>query len=256
VALSQTELQQFQANGFVVRRKLCASGVIAQLDREIEGIHEAMHAHTPPTVHVSWEVDGTPDDPPRIRQLMNSEMVCPTIDAISRDAELLSIMRQLIGPNVMLYHSKLMLKAARNGSYTPWHQDWGYWHVSSREPTQINCMLAIDPMDQDNGCIRYSPGSHRAGLIPHSDFKTDSFNIGIPGNLEAFENVPVELDPGDAVFFGPLVLHCSAPNQSGRDRRANTFAFDRTRNQLGRELPVSRLRLGTVEPEESPSIGA
>ncbi len=52
------------------------------------------------------------------------------------------------------------------------------------------------------------------------------------------------MEPGDAVFFGPLVIHGSGPNRSTRDRRANTFAFDRPANQLHGDLPAANWRRG------------
>jgi ectoine hydroxylase len=58
---------------------------------------------------------------------MGSELVSPTIAAISRHEAVLAVLRQLIGPEIWLYHSKLMMKAAHDGSFTPWHQDFQYW---------------------------------------------------------------------------------------------------------------------------------
>jgi ectoine hydroxylase-related dioxygenase (phytanoyl-CoA dioxygenase family) len=52
------------------------------------------------------------------------------------------------------------------------------------------------------------------------------------------------MGPGDAVFFGPLVIHGSGPNASDRHRRANTFAFDRPGNRLNGELAPASWRCG------------
>jgi ectoine hydroxylase-related dioxygenase (phytanoyl-CoA dioxygenase family) len=37
--------------------------------------------------------------------------------------------------------------------------------------------------------------------------------------------VAIEMQPGDCVFFGPLVIHGSDGNRSAYDRRANTVAY-------------------------------
>ena len=102
----------------------------------------------PEGVGLAWEDYQDEGRPKRIRQLMNSEMVSPVLMDISRSDEVLSVMEQLIGPDIYLYHSKLLMKAAHDGTFTPWHQDFGYWHHGFNEPTQINCMLAIDPGDR------------------------------------------------------------------------------------------------------------
>ncbi|HEY3233911.1 MAG TPA: phytanoyl-CoA dioxygenase family protein [Polyangiaceae bacterium] len=256
MTLTQAELESFHQQGFLVRRGLCKKEWIEKLRQETEDLHEAMSRHAPSNVHISWEEDLPSGSPPRIRQLMCSEVVCPTLDALSRDPELLSMVADLMGPNVLLFHSKLLMKAKRNGSFTPWHQDWGYWRYHSKLPTHINCMLAIDPMEAENGCIRFVPGSHLWGAVEHQSFPSDSFSIGISGDPEAFPSQLVPMDAGDAVFFGPLILHCSSPNLSQRDRRANTFAFDRPGNQLNGELPSHSLRLGSLPASLSAAAAA
>ncbi len=239
--LADDELARFHARGWIVVRGLVGPAELERLRAESDGLHQAMAAHTPPGVHVSWEQDAAVDTP-RIRQLMNSEQVSPTIDAVSRSPRMLAILHQLVGPELFLFHSKLMMKAARDGSFTPWHQDWGYWQHHAIAPTQINCMLAIDPADVGNGAIRFVDGSHSSGPIDHQDMRSDSFNIGLAGGLDAFAATLVDMDPGDGVFFGPLVIHGSGPNTSDRDRRANTFAYDRPANQRGGELPEANRR--------------
>ena len=242
MALDQEQRDHYHRQGYVVVRGLIDPQALDALQREVDGLHERMAADAPPEVGVSWE-ELEPGHAPRIRQLMHSQQVCPTIDAISRGDAVLDIMEQLIGPDILLFHSKLMMKSAKDGTFTPWHQDWGYWRHHSAEPSQVNCMLAIDPATEANGCIRFVPGSHRQGPIDHQDLKTSSFSIGLEGDLDAYEAVPVIMDPGDAVFFGPLVIHGSAPNTSGQHRRANTFAFDKPGNSTP-ELPADRLRRG------------
>lgn len=239
--LSPEQIATYHREGFLVLRQLIGAPEVAELSHQVDGLHERMAATPAPGVQCSWEEGGQSR---RIRQLMNSEVVSPAIDALSRDARLLEPLAQLMGPDIMLFHSKLMMKAARDGSFTPWHQDWGYWQRHSSRPSHINCMLAVDGQDEANGCIRFVPGSHLQGAVAHTDLKTSSFNIGLPGGMDAYPSVPVEMAPGDAVFFGPLVIHGSAPNTSGRDRRANTFAFDVPGNR-DPELSPDRIRRGT-----------
>ncbi|MBA2481686.1 MAG: phytanoyl-CoA dioxygenase family protein [Planctomycetes bacterium] len=242
--LSAAELAAFRAKGYHVVRGLFDPNHMERLAVETEGLHARMAAHAPEEVDVSWE-EGLPDGrPPRIRQLMHSERVSPIIDTMSRSDEILDILEQLIGPDIYLFHSKLMMKAAHDGTFTPWHQDWGYWQYGNIQPSQVNCMLAIDAADEENGSIRFVDGSHLQGPVDHARFASSSFSIGLEGGLDAFPSTLLEFAPGDAVFFGPLVIHGSGPNASARDRRANTFAFDRCGNQKNGELPERMHRRG------------
>lgn len=242
--LTPEQVAAFHERGYVVVRGLVDAETMARLSSECEGLHEAMAQDPPPGVGVSWEEALSADGQPRIRQLMHSEVVSPTLQAISCSDALLDILTQLMGDDVWLYHSKLMMKPARDGSFTPWHQDFQYWQYGSREPRQVNCMLAIDPNIEANGALRFVVGSHKEGLKPHATFASKSFNIGFEGGLDAFPSTMVELQPGDAVFFGALVIHGSAPNHSELDRRANTFAFDVVGNQKEGELPERNWRRG------------
>lgn len=248
--LTSSELAHFYANGWVLRKGLFSASRIAELGREIDGLHDSCARSETVGAYVSWEDDMDQAKPKRIRQLMGSEVVSPAIDAMSRSDGMLSIMRQLIGPDVYLFHSKLMMKAARDGSFTPWHQDFQYWQFESKLPTQVNCMLFIDGADLENGCLQMMDGSQRKGLLPIHNLKSTSFNIGLEGNLNDFPSTPIPTDPGDAIFFGSYVIHGSGPNGSDRHRRANTFAFDRPGNVSaeGKGLPLSHHRQGKPDP--------
>jgi len=243
-SLSRSELDSYKERGYLVRRRLFDLTLATDLSREIEELHRKMAEMAPENVHVSWEVDLPSEKPRRIRQLMHSEKVSPIIDAMSRSDEILDILQALMGPEIYLFHSKLMMKAAHDGSFTPWHQDWGYWQHESLEPSQVNCMLFIDRADTENGSIRFVDGSHLGGAAAHRDFASDSFRLGLDGGLDAYDATLLEMDPGDAVFFGPLVIHGSGPNPSPRDRRANTFAYDKPNNQKRAQLPADRYRRG------------
>lgn len=245
--LSAAELAHFHEHGWVLRRGLVDHCRIAAIAAEIDGLHQRMDAGPEPEgVGVSWE-DGIV--PRRIRQLMASERVSPLIDAVSRSEPVLAILRQLIGPDVLLYHSKLMMKAAGDGSFTPWHQDYQYWVRESFRPTQVNCMLSIDASDEANGALRMVDGSHQLGLLAPTHINSSSFSIGLPGDLAAWPSTLVATEPGDAIFFGAYVVHGSGPNASPRDRRANTFAYDAPGNWrpgVGgmQALPAERWRCG------------
>ena len=248
--LTALELAHFHDHGWVLKKALFSSGRIAELGREIDGLHERCAREDLPGIGVAWEDALDETKPKRIRQLMNSEVVSPLIDAMSRSPEMLSIMRQVIGPDVYLFHSKLMMKAARDGSFTPWHQDFQYWQFESKLPTQVNCMLYVDGSDEENGCLRMVDGSQRKGLLPIHRLKSSSFNIGLAGGLDDYPATSIPTAPGDAIIFGAYVIHGSGPNGSDRHRRANTFAFDRPGNvkAAGHGHPLRQFRCGTPDP--------
>ncbi len=224
--LSQEQIDTYNAQGFLLVKGFIDPATIAQIKSETEGLHEAFAGKGgyPGAVGITWE-DLPTGTAARIRQLMGSQNVSATIRAISESTELIGAIEQLLGARAELFHSKLMMKAAQSGSFTPWHSDWGYWRTTFKTPTQMNAFLAIDPSTLTNGCIRYVPGSHRE-YLEHSVFENASgFSIGLPGDLDAFDAEPLEMQPGDIAFHGSYAIHASEANRSDQSRVMNTFAY-------------------------------
>ncbi|MBE83105.1 MAG: hypothetical protein CME21_11120 [Gemmatimonadetes bacterium] len=233
MSLTDLEKNQFDEAGYLVRRGLFCDKDIRAIRSEIEDLHDRMAAEPPDGVGISWEEFGDVNTPRLIRQLMHSEVVSPTLNRMLRSDTMLDIVEALIGENVSLYHSKLLMKAANDGSAIPWHQDFAYWKQEANDPLMVNCMVAIDGADLANGCTEFVSGSHQWGLQDHEREKT-SFGVFLPGHYQDRDDATaVEMAPGDAVFFSALIIHGSAPNTSGRSRRLNTFAFNVTGNGEG-----------------------
>jgi ectoine hydroxylase-related dioxygenase (phytanoyl-CoA dioxygenase family) len=193
-----------------------------------------MAADTPEEVHVAWEQYEGDNQPRLIKQLMHSERISPTLNELLRSDLMLDIIEQLIGPNICLYHSKLLLKSSRDGTAVPWHQDYSYWKTEENEPLMVNCQMAIDRSTRANGCIQFVPGSHRTGLQEHVT-TGEVFSRHLPGPAyyhERDDAVAVEMEPGDGVFFNALIVHGSAPNTSTDERRMNTFAYNVIGNNI------------------------
>ena len=225
-ALSQHQIDTYNEKGFLLVKGLVDSETAGRIKTETEGLHEAFAGKGgyPGAVGITWE-DLPEGEAPRIRQLMGSQNVSRTIREIGESPELIGAIEQLLGAEADLFHSKLLMKAALSGSFTPWHSDWGYWRFGFTSPTQMNAFLAIDPSTLENGCIRYVPGSHRE-FIEHSTFEnTSGFAIGLPGGLDAFDAEPLEMEPGDVAFHGSITLHASDANRSTQSRVMNTFAY-------------------------------
>jgi ectoine hydroxylase-related dioxygenase (phytanoyl-CoA dioxygenase family) len=238
--LTAAEIEQFHEQGYLVREDLVPPDWLVQIRAELEGLHERMVRETPPEVHVSWESDVDPALQGRIKQLMHAERISPTIDRLLRSDHVLEIVEALIGPEIALYHCKLLMKAARGGTVTPWHQDYAYWVAEDNRPLMLNCMFQIDGSSQENGCLQVVPGSHRRGLMTH-DRQGKVFSVFLPGYFQPRPDaVPLPLRAGSAVFFGPMIIHGSDANHSDQERRACTIAYNVTGNGKGRVREVLR----------------
>jgi phytanoyl-CoA hydroxylase len=225
--LTPDQIDCYNENGFLHIKGFIDPEVVKSIRAEIEGIHERM-ASTPsadrPNAHVTWE-DLPEGEPKKIRQLMGSQHVSQTIASIISSNKMIGAMVELLGDEVELFHSKLMMKAAKKGSFTPWHSDWGYWRNTFKTPRLMNAFLAIDHSTLENGCIRYVPGSHKEYLEHTQNKSASGFGIGLPSDVNAFENIPIEMEPGDVAFHDAICIHASEANTSAHSRIMNTFAY-------------------------------
>jgi len=133
---------------------------------------------------------------------------------------------ELLGEPVVGKNLQYFNKPPGTGQATPAHQD-GYYFML--EPCRALTMwMALDPVDEENGCVRYLRGSHLDGMRPHGRTQTLGFSQGIVnfGNNETREEVPCPANPGDLLAHHALTIHRADANLSStRSRRALGFIF-------------------------------
>jgi phytanoyl-CoA hydroxylase len=186
--LDGDERRQFAADGYVVRREVFS---------RVHGIEP--FAHLSPALH-AWALDPRCIEP----------------------------MQDLIGDaSPILFTEKLNLKRPRHGGENPLHQDYPYWDDTAGDATRVaTAMVFLDDATLENGCLHVVPGSHREGTWRR---RTDTDEFGRNEiDATAYPDahlVPLELGAGAVVFFGPFLVHRSAPNRSERERRALLWSY-------------------------------
>jgi ectoine hydroxylase-related dioxygenase (phytanoyl-CoA dioxygenase family) len=100
------------------------------------------------------------------------------------------------------------------------HQDNYYLRV--KPGTCMAAWMALDPCDEDNGCMQVVPGSHDWPILcPEKADTSISFTdvtVPLPERAAA---VPVIMEAGDVLFFNGSIVHGSLPNRTkDRFRRA------------------------------------
>ena len=112
-------------------------------------------------------------------------------------------------------------KPPQFGNPTPPHQDGYYFMLEPNEA--VTMWLALDEVDEENGCVRYIPGSHKRGIRPHSRTTTLGFSQGISdyGDEDCAVEVPMHARPGDLLVHHSLTVHRANGNSSSvRSRKA------------------------------------
>jgi len=132
---------------------------------------------------------------------------------------LLDIIEQLLGPNILLYSVAYIIKEAHSESHVSWHQDLTYWGLDS--DAQVSVWLALSDASEASGCMHMIPGSHTSGQQQHHTTQ-DKNNVLLSGqtvtNLDTTNAVVTSLAAGQASLHHGWTLHSSKPNTSD-DRR-------------------------------------
>jgi ectoine hydroxylase-related dioxygenase (phytanoyl-CoA dioxygenase family) len=152
----------------------------------------------------------------------------------------LDVVETLVGPDVLALQTMLFVKRP-GSSGQGYHQD--SFHILTQPDTLIGAWLALDPADEENGCVRITAGSQHEPVYPDVDEGAghggdrlladipaiagaddpDERRNGLAAVAARYEarEVAAVLEPGDVVFFGGRVLHRSHANRSpSRSRRS------------------------------------
>jgi ectoine hydroxylase-related dioxygenase (phytanoyl-CoA dioxygenase family) len=153
-------------------------------------------------------------------QLNHLHVVCPYISDLVRSPVIVDAVELILGPDILAWGSSLFLKPSRSPGFVSWHQDLTYWGLNNDK--EVSVWIALGPAYKDNGCMRFVPGSHKAGQIDHID-TVDDANILTRGQnadveVKEDETVYVELDPGQASLHHGHLLHASGPNNTDQPR--------------------------------------
>jgi phytanoyl-CoA hydroxylase len=135
-------------------------------------------------------------------------------------------------PGMRIWHDQTLIKE-------PWappsnfHLDNVLW--SFHHPGSISIWVALDDVEEKNGCMHFMPGSQLEVVDPALDFPTTPAGRAVrPGEGTYFDKypewksrdpVPCVMKAGSATFHNGLTLHGAGSNMTPRRRRAMTCAF-------------------------------
>ena len=128
-------------------------------------------------------------------------------------------MADLIGPNVQLHHTKLFQKPPETGGAFPMHQDCPYF--PHEKHSMMACTIHLTDTDEQMGCLRVWPGSHKLGPLPvHKEPHGGSqYQYLDPAEYPIDRATACPAQRGDVLFFSYLTIHGSDLNRSDRVRK-------------------------------------
>jgi ectoine hydroxylase-related dioxygenase (phytanoyl-CoA dioxygenase family) len=137
------------------------------------------------------------------------------------------------------------------------HQDNHFLRV--HPGTCIAAWMALDDCDEENGCLQVVPGSQSLPHLCHEDADTStSFTdkgVRLPSGMHS---VPVQMKPGDVLFFHGMLIHGSYPNTSKSRFRRSLIAHYASQDAVkcaDYYFPLLNMRGKEVELEDNPGGG-
>lgn len=136
------------------------------------------------------------------------------------DERLVSLVRQLLGDEALLIVDQIFMKPPRIGSEKPYHQDNFYFKLTPNDKG-LTAWIALDDVDEENGCLRYIDGSHHDGIIAHWPIEGEEYNLAPrEAEIDYSRESLAPVRKGGVVFHHLETLHRSGRNESTRWRRA------------------------------------
>jgi len=213
--MTEAHLDHYRTKGWV-----CVEGLFhpAEADRAAEVIL-AIADRERETAKDGYNVDISEDGeraPRKVNEPFVKDAYC---QRMLLDTRLRVCLTQLLGSQPLLMVDQALLKPPRFGSAKPYHQD-NYYFRCEPDDEVVTAWVALDDVDEENGCLRYIDGSHRGPILPHDQVAGEDHNYVPPTELiDLSKESPAVARKGAVVFHHSRALHTSHRNESDRWRR-------------------------------------
>jgi ectoine hydroxylase-related dioxygenase (phytanoyl-CoA dioxygenase family) len=234
--LNPSQIAEFNRNGCLLGERIISDSEIDELRSELDRVirkgqeKEGFAPDEPKPVLIS-NLSGRADSP--VWQIVNIWQTSPAFERLIFNPQLSRGVSQLTGESdLQIWHDQIQYKPAHHGGVNNWHQDAPYWPILRplEDPGMpITAWVALDDVDEDNGCMWMVPGSHRWGNHikylegnPLDRFHEMGNDFTPPADAQVREvkRVPWPVKKGAVSFHHSLTWHGSGKNISDRPRRA------------------------------------
>lgn len=257
--LSAAQKTAFDRDGYVIVEAFLSAGEVESIRNEISAIVDRYPDVPEELVQIEPAVRRGTVTPDRVelgvRKLFRMTRHNELFRSLAHHPGMVGIAVELLGPDVVLFQSMLLMKPPRFGGQKVWHQDNAYFRL---EPNDVfGFWIALDDADVENGCMHVIPGSHREGIGEHGGVADD---YGLSSAPTADDAVACVMKTGDALVFHGETYHYTPPNTTDRRRRALQYHYASTHCRSSKDSPFKSISsevivAGTGAEAEAPAAG-
>lgn len=237
--VTRAELQEFERNGFLVKRDLFTEAEICALSEAANDLRKQPAAKLGGEAIRELESDA-------LRTLFNLERHADIFDKLSRSERVAGIACQILNDDVYIHQSRLNYKPGFSGKEFYWHSDFETWHAEDGMPRARAVSVSILLTDNTalNGPLMLMPGSQEEficcqGETPENNHETSlqKQDIGTPSKesltrlVEKYGIQHITGNAGTAVFFDCNTMHGSNGNITPFPRSNAFFVFNALSNR-------------------------
>ena len=219
--MSKEQIEAFQADGYLHLPGYLDESALEAIKQTLKKVMDKINAF--PEEEVYYEDKADPTSLKQIQHLENKEKFFQQLISTGTIYELA---RELLQEKPIPKNIQYFNKPPKCGSATPAHQDGFYFMINPCRA--LTMWLALEEVDESNGCISYAKASHKLGLRKHQRTKTLGFSQGItdfPNPEDKEQIVKIKAQPGDLLIHDAMTIHSADKNLSSRSRKAIGFIY-------------------------------
>src|SRR5688572_24660186 len=222
--LSQEQLNAYARDGVLLVENVVRESTLGTMRRALSDLIARSASVRQHDDVYDLESDHSAENP-RLRRIKTPHAHNPVFWDFCTSEPLLSILKQLLGPNIRMHNSKLNVKAPEGGSPLEWHQDWAFHPHTNASLCAIGLML--EDCRMENGPMLVVPGSHKDRTV--HDHNADGRFCGAIDP----ERTPLDYDKaiactgkaGTISIHHTFAVHGSAANTSRAPRPFLLYEF-------------------------------
>lgn len=217
--LKTEQKAQYHREGFLLLPGFLSPSVVEAILSDIEDLtatstvahHDSSRLEMEPNQGASGK---------KVRRLYEPCTYYPRFRALSESQDLLDVVEDLIGPNLIFHLSKVNMKPATLGSVVEWHQDLTYYPLTNTD--SVTVLFYLQDADASNGCLQVIPRAQQK-VLDHTS--NGLFQGRVTEAVDASKAVFLEAKAGSAIFMHCLTPHSSAPNMSPKSRTTLILSY-------------------------------
>ena len=145
--LTAKQIKDYEVQGYVAPIDILSPEEAKKIKTEIEYIEK------------KW-----PDELIRLGR-NNAHYISPVLDQVCHNSKILDAVESIIGKDILVGGTTLFIKDPDNKGFVSWHQDAKY--IGFEPHNWVTAWLAITNANEENGCMRMCPGTHKEKIRQH-----------------------------------------------------------------------------------------